>query len=128
MRNRATFKCLDTRGDSVYAKSCVRGNNNQVWLVVYVDANHFVLSNLATARCLDSNGAGKVYTLPCNIRNHHQQWKAVDAHHLTFANRATNRLLDSNWHQSGHPDKDLGEVYTLPRNFGEHQNWNVIKP
>ncbi|WP_433530816.1 hypothetical protein ACQPYA_01365 [Micromonospora sp. CA-263727] len=45
-----------------------------------------------------------------------------------YASRATGRALDSNRHQSGHPDADLGAVYTLPRNGGKHQDWTLLRP
>lgn len=126
LKNRGTQKCLDSRADSVYTKSCKAKTLNQQWLVVAVDGTNLVIQNLATARCLDSNAAGAVYTMPCNTKNHYQQWKGSGPSLMALVSRATGRALDSNWHQAGHPDPDLGEVYTLTPNGGENQNWNIL--
>ncbi|WP_434742266.1 RICIN domain-containing protein [Micromonospora sp. SH-82] len=126
--NNATNKCLDSRGGDVYTKTCT-GNNNQHWVMVTLDGGqHVIFQNLATARCLDSNAAGRVYTNPCNTKNHYQQWRLTSlTMPYTFVSRATGRALDSNFHKAGHPDRDLGDVYTLPRNGGNHQNWRAFK-
>ncbi|MFK0046015.1 RICIN domain-containing protein [Streptomyces sp. NPDC090741] len=63
------------------------------------------LKNAKTGRCLDSNFAGEVYTLPCQHGNDHQIWEisddlpseyrtAEDGHgRFRFRNRATGRCL-----------------------------------
>ncbi|WP_213453687.1 RICIN domain-containing protein [Rhizomonospora bruguierae] len=66
----------------------------------YVGTNY--LRNWATGRCLDSNAAGNVYTLPCNLpvgSNRYQTWepiftKKIDGFDLIqLKNVATGRCL-----------------------------------
>lgn len=72
----------------------------------YVGAGN--LKNYATNRCLDSNWAGDVYTLPCSPRNtnDHQLWEPILQHRgdgipgsrlrfdlVVLKNRATGRCL-----------------------------------
>ncbi|MFD3996161.1 ricin-type beta-trefoil lectin domain protein [Streptomyces sp. NPDC058548] len=61
--------------------------------------------------CLDSNGAGNVYTHSCNGGNY-QRW--VWRSDSTLQNGATGRCLDSD---------GAGNVYTLPCNGGSYQKW-----
>jgi serine/threonine-protein kinase len=56
----------------------------------------FVLQNVATGKCLDSNSAGNGYALGWNSGNY-QKWNVVQ--HGAYAklyNVATGRVLDSN--------------------------------
>ncbi|HWS37710.1 MAG TPA: RICIN domain-containing protein [Actinoplanes sp.] len=124
LRNRATWKCLDSRLETVYAKTCTF-NLNQSWLVVMLSDGHYIFQNLATAKCLDSNAAGAAYTRKCDTKNHYQQWRSSGP--LNYLNRATGRALDSNARVVGSADPDLGSVYTRPLNDGEYQKWNVLK-
>lgn len=124
LRNRATWKCLDSRLETVYAKSCTF-NLNQSWLMVILSDGHLIFQNLATAKCLDSNAAGAVYTRKCDTTNRYQQWRGSAP--PTLVNRATGRALDSNAQASGSADPDLGAVYTLPPNGGWNQYWNPLK-
>ena len=72
--------------------------------------------NVATLRCLDSNGNGSVYTLGCN-RGGFQLWTSTERN---FGNElrddATGRCLDSN---------TAGKVYTLSCNGGAFQQWTA---
>ena len=61
-----------------------------------------ILRSWATGRCLDSNAAGKVYTLPCQSGNKHQQWvreqgkPLLDIRLGTVRNVATGMCLATN--------------------------------
>ncbi|WP_050371392.1 RICIN domain-containing protein [Streptomyces acidiscabies] len=57
-----------------------------------------LLRNWETGRCLDSNGNGDVYTLPCQPGNAYQTWtvdlyRHSDYDEVTFRNNATGRCL-----------------------------------
>jgi len=75
------------------------------------------LRDVSTLFCLDSNGNGNVYTLPCNGGNY-QNWVFQPVAGYTNAynvvDAQTQRCLDSN---------ASGDVYTLPCNGGNYQNW-----
>ena len=109
-------------------------------------------TNQATARCLDSNGNGNVYTLACNT-GQYQNWvlvKYLDGYY-TIMNRATGLFLtdsgssvltrardgttSQDWKINGvqilnrATNKALdsnanGNVYTLTANTGNYQKWN----
>ena len=73
--------------------------------------------NLATGLMLDSNLAGKVYTLPWN-NGAFQKWIVTTSlfNAPVLQNLATGFCLDSNL---------AGKVYTLPCNGGSFQKWSV---
>ena len=77
----------------------------------------FVLKSLATGRVLDSNGAGKAYTLGYNHGNY-QKWDVQQSGngYAHLRNVATGLYLDSN-HE--------GNLYTLAHNGGDFQKWRV---
>ncbi|MFF2011202.1 RICIN domain-containing protein [Streptomyces sp. NPDC058195] len=73
--------------------------------------------NVATGRCLDSNGAGRAYALGCNGGGN-QSW-TVEFNHTgggALKDVATGRCLDSN---------GAGEVYALGCNGGDNQRWTA---
>ncbi|MFE2528432.1 hypothetical protein ACFXEL_29865 [Streptomyces sp. NPDC059382] len=51
----------------------LNSGNYQRWYELK-DSSGWYLKNKATARCLDSNSGGSVYTLGCNGGNY-QRWK-----------------------------------------------------
>src|SRR5262245_17255039 len=62
--------------------------------VVRQDTN---LRSWATGRCLDSNFAGNVYTLPCQIGNGFQSWQLIpNSDRWLVRNEATGMCLATN--------------------------------
>ncbi|MFF5304757.1 ricin-type beta-trefoil lectin domain protein [Streptomyces sp. NPDC013161] len=75
--------------------------------------------NSRSSACLDSNGAGSVYTQGCNTGNY-QYWKYQNIAGTTLyylINKATSRCLDTN---------SANSVYTLSCNGGRNQRWERI--
>lgn len=74
LKNQGTSRCLDSNAQGhVYAIHC-NGGDHQEW-VVEADRS---LMNLATKRCLDSNGK-VLYALPCN-GGEYQKWGTSHVH------------------------------------------------
>ncbi len=74
LANAQTGGCLASGGGSVYNTAClVYPRSGEEWLAVgeSYDQVSFVDQS---GRCLDSNGAGEVYLLPCNGGGY-QKWK-----------------------------------------------------
>nr|WP_073919988.1 RICIN domain-containing protein [Streptomyces sp. CB00455] len=85
-------------------------------------ANATAIQNLKTGRCLDSNAAGEVYTLPCQGGNNYQHWDTYQdgSGWWKLRNTATGRCLDAN---------GRGQVYTLPCQSGnDYQLWEWDGP
>jgi hypothetical protein len=58
---------------------------------------NYTVVQYATGRCLDSNGAGSVYTSICGpADNPYQHWHTGPFTSASFQNAATGRLLDGN--------------------------------
>jgi serine/threonine-protein kinase len=70
----------------------------------------------ATLRCLDSNSAGRVYTLGCNGGGYQKWYDTKLVYGQQIRNGRTGRCLDSN---TG------GRVYTLNCNGGAFQQWTL---
>lgn len=126
--NAETGRCLDSNlAGNVYTNPCqYPGNPYQdwqasIWLVVThpgVTHQFFSFRDYATDRCLDSNAAGNLYTLPCQAPgNPYQTWWPADQNLLSLNvyDGATSRCLDSN---------SAGNAYTLPCNGGPFQEWS----
>lgn len=83
-----------------------------------------IMHNWATGRCLDSNDAGQVYTLPCN-GGLYQLWKHVPSPsasgYIHLVNSKTGRCLDTD-------GAGVGHLYTLPCNGYANQNWTTSSP
>jgi len=67
----------------------------------YVGENF--LRNWETGRCLDADGTGSIYTLPCQSGNAYQTWEPIYHHHngsdvVQIKNKATGRCLHVNGH------------------------------
>lgn len=122
-----TGRCLDSNAaGSVYTSPCQAPANSYQdwvrtnWTVYYCGAGcpalFYSFMDLATGRCLDGNGAGSVYTLPCQAPgNPYQVW--LQSGPSSLVSHGTNRCLDSNYN---------GNAYTLPCNGGNFQNWNQL--
>jgi hypothetical protein len=55
----------------------------------------FRIIDVATNRCLDSNGAGSVYTLTCNGGNYQRWHKVLNSGYPTLVDVATGRCLST---------------------------------
>ncbi|RBQ15034.1 xylanase [Spongiactinospora rosea] len=115
IRHWKTGKCLDSNSAGhVYPLGCNHGAN-QKWVVQQYQPGSNRIRNVATGRCLDTNGKD-VYTLPCQDPNSWQKWRLYhNGNRVQFENIRTNKCLDTNG----------GSVYAHGCNRGEYQNWRL---
>jgi Ricin-type beta-trefoil lectin domain len=76
------------------------------------------IRDVATLRCLDSNLANSVYTLPCNGGNFQNWVFAGSGTTSTVRDVSTGFCLDSN---------TSGQVYAIPCNGGNFQRWEISR-
>ncbi|MDF5751827.1 ricin-type beta-trefoil lectin domain protein [Spongiactinospora sp. TRM90649] len=76
LKNEKTGLCVDSNGNGdVYMRTCQSDNDHQLWRVWLLDGDRKMkMQNKASGRMLDSNRAGKVYTLRDNGGGN-QLWK-----------------------------------------------------
>ncbi|MEU7619778.1 RICIN domain-containing protein [Micromonospora rifamycinica] len=89
--------------------------------------------NHATGMCLDSNGSGSIYTLPCQAGNNWQTWIVTSAgkapsgyDRVTVRNRQSGLCLDM-WEFGGpqqHANPCNGSLRQLIEGYGP--NWNQV--
>lgn len=74
--------------------------------------------SMGTQRCLDGDGAGDVYTSPCNQNNPYQHWTtrlAGNGYDWQWVSVGTGRCLDGN---------GAGQIYTSPcSSTNPYQAW-----
>jgi Ricin-type beta-trefoil lectin domain len=111
-RNVATQMCLDSNtSGQVYTHAC-NGGSFQLW--TWTGSSSSVQhQNLATGLCLTSSPSGNApaYATGCQAGWVGQLWRRDGGRWISLH---TGYCLDSN---------TLGEVYTLPCNGGNFQNW-----
>ena len=90
-----------------------------------------ILRNWETGRCLDSNGAGKVYTSPCGNGNRYQSWRRFryqsrpplqSATLYVFQNVATGLCLD---YWAGGRGLYTSRCRNPSRNNNHYQMWKM---
>jgi hypothetical protein len=97
LKNNGTGFCLgvNTFTGAAISQPC-NGSSNQAWSQSPT-ASGFLLKNVQTGRCLDTNGAGAVFVSACNTTLRTQYWLRLNVTTTSarFRSAATNLLLNS---------------------------------